>query len=117
MNNLIKKELYIVFDFKTPNGYLPFCYTKKNIINVLKYNLENKVHFGFFNECNKILTKELHSSYINDQNLYIIVIDDRLKHINLNKILSPKLYNMYNESNNFHIIYHEYEISEMYSLI
>ena len=117
MSNILRKELYIVFDFKTPNGFLPHSYTHDNINQVLEFHLKNDFNFDFFKNTPKILTKDLHESHSNNQNIFLIVIDERLKDINISKILSKKLHQLYLSSNNFHLIYHNYEISEMYSLI
>jgi hypothetical protein len=113
----MKNTVYIVFDFKTPNGFLPFCYTKNSIDALLEYNLKNKKEYDILPGTNKILTFNLDERNINDEDLYIILIDSKLKEIEIESILSPKLNFLYNSSDNFIIHYFDYGIEQMRSLI
>ena len=111
-------NVYIVFDFHTPSGYLPFCYTKSNISKILKQANTNEFSYeNIFEGNRKILTFNLDERSINDDNIYVILIDNKIREINLTEILSEKLLNLINKSDNFIIHYFDYGTEEMRSLI
>lgn len=111
-------NVYLVFDFKTPAGFLPFCYTSSTITKTMEMAMSGKISYeNLFNGTNKILTYNLDERNINDDNLFIILIDSKLQEANLNQILSPKLKNLVDKSDNFIIHYFDYGIEEMRALI
>lgn len=111
-------NVYIVFDFKTPAGFLPFCYTSSTISKNIEYTILNNVSYEHIFEGNqKILTYNLDERCCNDNNLYIILIDSKLQNVNISNIVSPKLKGLLDNSDNFIIHYFDYGIEEMRSLI
>lgn len=111
-------NLYITFDYKTPAGFLPFCYTQDTLSSILeKANDGTLLYKNLFDGNKKISSFNLDERNINDENIYIILIDIKLKDVNLEKLLSKKLLNMINKSDNFTIHYFDYGIEEMRSLI
>mgnify|MGYP001112773331 CR=1 FL=1 len=111
-------NVYIIFDYKTAYGYLPFCYTHKTLSSVLKKVNENRLFYEkLFDGNKKDITFNLDERNMNDDNIYIILIDSKIKNIDLKNILSKKLLNLINKSDNFIINYFDYGIEEMRSLI
>ena len=111
-------NVYLVFDFKTPAGFLPFCYTSDTINAVLQNTILGKLDYtNLLEGTNKILTFNLDERNSNDDNIFIILVDSKLQEIHLSKILSPKLKNFVDTSHNFIVQYFDYGIEEMRALI
>ena len=105
----MKKKIYTVQDYMTPNGFLPFLAEKKelpaiftlNQKKILKYiQYENSIHI------NDLVKSE---NIIRD-NLILIPITESCKKISLKKLVSEKLFSLINTyTENFKIVYIENE--------
>ena len=50
-------NVYIVFYFKTPAGFLPFCYTSSTISKNIEYTILNNVSYEHIFEGNQKILK------------------------------------------------------------
>lgn len=107
------RQIYTVYDFKTPNGYLPFIYSKDTLSDVFLTNLKGSEDYSYFTNSEKILTKDIDDSNLSDNNIYLIVIDIVWQDKDLSEILSPKLIDFINRSDNFLITYYNHEIPKL----
>lgn len=106
----------LVYDFKTPNGYLPFTYNKQTLDSVMEFHLKNEVKLPEFENAQMISIYELDKKLDNNF-LYLILIDYSLKDENIENIISPLLLSYYKDVPNFQISYFDYGIKDLYSLI
>ena len=116
MSNMM--EIYLVYDYKGPNGYIPFYYTKTNLSSILDKNQNNIITYNKFSPSTKqILTKFLWNQKSNiPYNLYLVLIDVSQKNEPIENILSDTL-NLLIKTypDNIKIIYFEHEVT-MHSL-
>jgi len=103
-------KFYVVYDFITPNGYVPFNYQKEDLSKLLKTSMigELKIKDKYPNH-KKILTHQLTPQLLNDNsNTFLVVVKTTnksiLEGINLNKVISQKLKNYIEIFDNFQII-------------
>jgi hypothetical protein len=103
-------KFYVVYDFLTPNGYVPFNYQKENLSNILKNTITDKKSFKEkYPNHKKTLTHRLTPQMLNDNsNTFLVVVKNKRKSIldgiDLNKILSKKLKEYIEIFDNFKII-------------
>jgi len=110
------KRVLIVYDFKTPNGYLPFTYTKETLDDVMDFHIKNEVKLPEFENAEMISIYELDKKLDNNF-LYMVLIDASLQKEDVKNIISPLLLSYCNDFVNFQISYFDYGIKQMYSLI
>lgn len=113
-------NILVVYDYLGPNGYIPFNYKKDNISTILHNEQYRTTPRNYMSpDIPKILTKDISisSSDIKD-NLYLILINDKLKNIELNEILSEKLLLLLeNYPNNIKILYVNLTKDTMHTLL
>lgn len=103
-------KLYIVYDFLTPMGYLPFTYLKKDLKELLKNSLNNKLSIkDRYKNHKKILTNELTFDILNDNSNTILVVvtppkTSIIDGFNLDNIISKKLKTYMEIYDNFKLI-------------
>ena len=107
-------DIYLVYDYIGPNGYIPFYYTKNLLPEILDNNQKKIIKYNKFSENTKqILTKKLYTTKSNiKNNLYLVLIDKSLENEKLENILSDTLILlMKNNPNNIRVIYFNHEIT------
>ena len=102
------KQLYLVYDFETPSGLLPFCYNIDTLSTFLKKSLSEGVFLKkSYDTHKKIKTIDLqpHLMESND-NFFVIPIPKKVNEtVILENVLSKKLLNYLNKYPSFQIIY------------
>lgn len=103
-------KFYVIYDFITPAGYIPFTYEKEELPKLLKTSMigELKIKDKYPNH-KKILTNHLTPQLLSDNsNTFLVVVKTKSKSIldgiNLNKVISKKLKNYIEIFDNFEII-------------
>ena len=103
-------KLYIVYDFLTTMGYLPFTYLKKDLKELLKNTLNNKLSIkDRYKNHTKILTNELTFDILNDNSNTILVVVKPpkvsvLDGFNLDNVISKKLKKYMKIYDNFKLV-------------
>ena len=105
----MKKKIYTVHDYMTPNGFLPFLAEKRELPSI--FALNQKKILNYIQYENSIHINELiKSKNIIRDSLILIPITNSCKNISLKNLVSEKLLlliNTYKE--NFKIVYIEDE--------
>lgn len=102
------KQLYLVYDFETPYGVLPFCYNINTLGEFLKKSLKEGIFLKKkYDNHQKIKTVDLHQHLMeSDNNIFVIPIPKKVNEtIVLEDILSKKLLSYVNQYSSFQIIY------------
>jgi hypothetical protein len=102
------KELYLVYDFETPNGLLPFSYNMNTLGELLKKSLNEGIFLKKkYDNHKKIKTADLQNHIMeSDNNIFIIPIPKKVgDEIILENVLSKKLLEYVNRYSSFQIIY------------
>jgi hypothetical protein len=102
------KELYLVYDFETPNGFLPFCYNIDTLGSFLKKSLKEGVFLKKkYDNHKKIKTADLQPHLMeSSNNIFIVPIPKSVgETIVLENILSKKLLEYIERYSSFQIIY------------
>ena len=109
----MKKKIFVIYDYLTPNGYLPFYYHKKDLPEILNLNLKVKLKYPIFdNSVFNILTSSVikKSNEIIKNNIFLIILHSSLKKDSIENIISKDLNMLLNAyPDNFTVIYHNYE--------
>jgi len=101
-------QLYLVYDFETPAGLLPFLYNINTLSKFLKKSLsENILLRKSYDNHQKIKTIDLQPHLMeSSNNIFVIPIPKKINQtIVLENILSKKLLNYVNQYPSFQIIY------------
>lgn len=102
------KQLYLVYDFETPNGLLPFCYNIDTLGSVLKKSLSEGIFLRkSYDNHQKIKTIDLQPHLMeSDNNIFVIPIPKKVNEtVVLENVLSKKLLSYVNQYPSFQIIY------------
>lgn len=102
------KQLYLVYDFETPSGLLPFFYNMNNLADFLKKSLIEDVFLKkSYDKHKKIKTVDLYPQLMEcNNNFFVIPIPKKVKEtIILENVLSKKLLDYINQYPSFQIIY------------
>ena len=111
-------KIFIVYEIKGQNGFVPFIYTKSTIDTVLMESLKKSDSIDLFPEIEKILSKDiLNNTKYSDDNLYLIPIDEELKRYSIDQILTPSFINFLEKRDNFKIVYVNYGITILHPFI
>jgi hypothetical protein len=112
-------KIFIVYEIKGPNGYIPFIYTKNTLDSVMLDNLKNdNINYNLFDGIEKLLISDvLNNSKYHDDNTYLIPIDRELEKYDLDFILSDELIKFIKTHTNFYIIYVNYGVEILHSLV
>ena len=103
-------KFYVIYDFLTPSGYIPFNYEKKQLSDIIKDCIFNKKELkDKYPTHKKILTHQLTPQMLNDNsNTFLVVVKTKSKSIldgiNLDKVISKKLKQYIEIFDNFKII-------------
>lgn len=102
------KEVFLVYDFETPNGFLPFFYNKQTLSSYLIKSLSEHIDIKKrFNLHKKIKTLDLTEKMMESNNtIYVIPIIKQInENIELENIISKKLLNYTKKYSCFEILY------------
>jgi hypothetical protein len=102
------KQLFLVYDFETPNGFLPFFYNKKTLSSYLTKSLSEHIDIKKrFNLHKKIKTVDLTNQMMeSDNSIFVIpIIKEINENIELENIISKKLLNYTKKYSCFEILY------------
>lgn len=102
------KQLYLVYDFETPNGLLPFLYNMDNLGDFLKKSLTEDIFLKkSYDKHKKIKTIDLQPHLMeSNNNFFVIPIPKKVnENVILENVLSEKLLNYLNKYPSFQIIY------------
>ena len=106
------KDIYLVFDYLGPNGYIPFIHKKEELGRIMNKELKTIEQASYFPNVKKIITNDVEKKtkeFVN--NIYFIIIDDSLKGIPLSEIISQNLENLIRQNDNFNLIYFNHDAS------
>ena len=111
-------KIFVVYEIKGPDGYIPYIYTKNSIDNVLMDSLKGNLSIEIFPQIEKILSRDILNGFkYTDDNIYLIPIDQQLEKHELSQILTPAFCKFVSNRNNFKIIYVDYGIPALHSLL
>lgn len=105
----MKKKIYTVHDYITPNGFLPFLCEKKELPTIFKLNQKKILKYIQYE--NGIHVNDLiKNPSIIENHLILVPITESCKKIKLQKIVSESLYRLIKTyTENFKIVYIENE--------
>ena len=106
------RDIFLVFDYLGPNGYIPFIHKKTEIGKIFDKSLRTIEQASYFPNNQKALTSELIRNKTNfKENISIVVIDEFLKDVELTEIISDELKLLLDSHDNFNLIYFNHNAS------
>lgn len=111
-------RIFVVYEIKGPTGFIPYIYTKSTIDEILMSSIKDNLDIEIFPNVEKILSKDiLDGNKYNDNDIYLIPIEEKLEKYDLSEILTPSFLNFIKNKENFKIIFVNHGVETLYPLI